>query len=519
MSNVNSSVSAPPAPDIALDVQSGKGPVATHSSSRSDSGPAHADESRKPFADLLSSVLQGTQPNPTAPGTDDLDDAHATSDTPAADPAASGTTINPLAGLAGTAAPEGMANTEPAANSTQANGNASPGSGKNLPLPKSDSDTAETAAAKSTSPASAALSAEVAHARSLAQSSAQSLSQSVDTATNQAADAWRTAGAVSSKSGDKAGDRPVARSSASPPALTSVLATRDPARFATAESPVLPDNYGITSNTGLAGSSPTLDEATASSESELRLVAADLRQPNPAGNNSAGADASGRVVAAFAAGSGFGAGSRDSAATGTAALTGGTGGLTSGSLSTQPALQSPLQPLLQPLGSAGAFASGLADRLMTLSGPGSWSARLKLHPEHLGELKVDIRIGDGSAEVWFGAANDQARHAIQASLPHLRDLFAEQGINLMRTHVDTGDGSPAQQFTQGQGMAHDQTPSGDGQQWGRNPASGQLDPSASSPTQAMHRTSRSRLMRGGWHLAGAVPSMGGLSQGHIDVRV
>ena len=97
-------------------------------------------------------------------------------------------------------------------------------------------------------------------------------------------------------------------------------------------------------------------------------------------------------------------------------------------------------PALQPLGDNRSFAGGLADRLLTLGGPGAHSARLQLHPEHLGELNVEIQIDDGTAQVWFGTTSSQAHDAIQASLPRLRELFADQGIQITRTLVDTGTG-------------------------------------------------------------------------------
>lgn len=104
------------------------------------------------------------------------------------------------------------------------------------------------------------------------------------------------------------------------------------------------------------------------------------------------------------------------------------------------ALGSALQgfPALQPLGEPRAWTEGLGDRLLTLAGPGTHSARLKLHPESLGALDVEIRIDDGGAQVWFGTSHQQAREAIESSLPRLREMFADQGLNLIRAQVDTG---------------------------------------------------------------------------------
>jgi hypothetical protein len=95
-------------------------------------------------------------------------------------------------------------------------------------------------------------------------------------------------------------------------------------------------------------------------------------------------------------------------------------------------------PPLQPLGPAQAWTTGLGDRLLTLAGPGTHSARLRLHPESLGTLDIEIKVADNTAQVWFGAQHSQTREAIEASLPQLREMFAEQGIRLAHAQVDSG---------------------------------------------------------------------------------
>lgn len=176
---------------------------------------------------------------------------------------------------------------------------------------------------------------------------------------------------------------------------------------------------GVTSN-GLAGGEiPSLRSTPA----ELLIRGGGLPAP--------GTEFLAGQFAAFAA-------SNDSG-TGLSAPTG-TGTTDAGSAALLGRLGSTGLPPLQPLGESGAFAGGLADRLLTLGGPGAHSARLKLHPEHLGELDVEITMKDGSAQVWFGTTTSQAREAIEGSLPRLRELFAEQGIELTRTQIDAGGG-------------------------------------------------------------------------------
>lgn len=106
-------------------------------------------------------------------------------------------------------------------------------------------------------------------------------------------------------------------------------------------------------------------------------------------------------------------------------------------------------PPLQPLGPAQAWTTGLGDRLLTLAGPGTHSARLRLHPESLGTLDIEIKIADSTAQVWFGAQHSQTREAIEASLPQLREMFAEQGIRLAHAQVDSGSDQRAQDQQQG----------------------------------------------------------------------
>ncbi len=144
-------------------------------------------------------------------------------------------------------------------------------------------------------------------------------------------------------------------------------------------------------------------------------------------------------LAAFAANNDGGPGSP-----GTPPLTG-PGGPDSASTALLSRLGSTTLPALQPLAGNQSFAGGLADRLLTLGGTGAHTARLKLHPEHLGELDVEIQIDDGSAQVWFGTTTSQARDAIEASLPRLKELFADQGLALTRTQVDSGNGQPGSQ--------------------------------------------------------------------------
>jgi hypothetical protein len=95
------------------------------------------------------------------------------------------------------------------------------------------------------------------------------------------------------------------------------------------------------------------------------------------------------------------------------------------------------QQPLQPSADSSRFAAGLGERLMFMSQNGVQSAQLKLHPAHLGPLDVRIQIEDNVAQVWFGAQHGQTREALEAALPRLREMFAEQGIQLAHADVES----------------------------------------------------------------------------------
>jgi len=79
---------------------------------------------------------------------------------------------------------------------------------------------------------------------------------------------------------------------------------------------------------------------------------------------------------------------------------------------------------------ATAWADELSGKLTWLTERGIQSASLRLSPEHLGPLEIRISVVNDQASVWFGAAHADTRSALEQALPRLRELFAEQGLNL-----------------------------------------------------------------------------------------
>jgi flagellar hook-length control protein FliK len=77
-----------------------------------------------------------------------------------------------------------------------------------------------------------------------------------------------------------------------------------------------------------------------------------------------------------------------------------------------------------------AWTEELGAKMTWMSSQGIESASLRLSPEHLGPLQVNISVHEGQASVWFGAAQPETRTALEQSLPQLRQLFAGQGLML-----------------------------------------------------------------------------------------
>lgn len=104
-----------------------------------------------------------------------------------------------------------------------------------------------------------------------------------------------------------------------------------------------------------------------------------------------------------------------------------------------------LPPLPVPQGTDGleSWSRNLGNHLLVLAGKGTTTAQLSLDPESLGPLKVTIELNEEQAQLRFSSPQTATREALEAALPRLRELFADQGLELVRAEVDSGDGEPA----------------------------------------------------------------------------
>jgi flagellar hook-length control protein FliK len=93
----------------------------------------------------------------------------------------------------------------------------------------------------------------------------------------------------------------------------------------------------------------------------------------------------------------------------------------------------------------------LGNKLSLMSAGAVQSARLSMTPEELGPVEVRIDTHRQQVNVWFAADHADTRHALEQSLPRLRELFAAQGMNLSDAGVSgQAAGQQANHHTQRQ---------------------------------------------------------------------
>ncbi|MBM7854214.1 flagellar hook-length control protein FliK [Desulfohalotomaculum tongense] len=73
--------------------------------------------------------------------------------------------------------------------------------------------------------------------------------------------------------------------------------------------------------------------------------------------------------------------------------------------------------------------------------PNQTSIRLKLEPKHLGEITVHLSCNRGEVSARFYAATIQAKEALEASMPQIRDALFQQQVRLSEASVFWGQGS------------------------------------------------------------------------------
>lgn len=81
------------------------------------------------------------------------------------------------------------------------------------------------------------------------------------------------------------------------------------------------------------------------------------------------------------------------------------------------------------------WAAALGQQALFIAKNQMGSAQLTLNPQHLGPIQVTLDLKHDQANAVFVSPHDAVRQAIEASLPQLRDMFTQAGLNLGQAQV------------------------------------------------------------------------------------
>jgi len=124
------------------------------------------------------------------------------------------------------------------------------------------------------------------------------------------------------------------------------------------------------------------------------------------------------------------------------------GGLVQGT----PSLDRPLTanavtatPMSMPAQLDDGFDDSFGTRIAWMAEQKLGHAEIRLNPEHAGPIDVRIQLDGTQVNAAFHSANADVRQALEASLPRLRDLLGQQGLQLGNTDIGQRQQSGQQQ--------------------------------------------------------------------------
>lgn len=92
-------------------------------------------------------------------------------------------------------------------------------------------------------------------------------------------------------------------------------------------------------------------------------------------------------------------------------------------------------PLLQPASAGAGYGDELGTNIVWLAEQRIGHAQLQVTPDHLGPIEVRLQLDGARVHAEFYSAQADVRHALEASLPRLRDLLGQHGLQLGQADV------------------------------------------------------------------------------------
>ena len=97
------------------------------------------------------------------------------------------------------------------------------------------------------------------------------------------------------------------------------------------------------------------------------------------------------------------------------------------------------------------FVDSVKDKVLVMINQKLQQVDIKLDPPELGNVQVRVNLQGDAATVNFVVQNPQAKEALEQTMPRLRDMLQQQGIELGQSQVNQQHSGSASQ--QGQGQA------------------------------------------------------------------
>ncbi len=101
----------------------------------------------------------------------------------------------------------------------------------------------------------------------------------------------------------------------------------------------------------------------------------------------------------------------------------------------------------------------LQERVSALLSINNKEAEIRLDPPEMGSMQIRIRSDAEQAQINFVVQNQQAKEALEQSMPKLREMLAQQGIELGESSIEQGNsqnGSGADEQSQSGQHANNQ---------------------------------------------------------------
>lgn len=104
-------------------------------------------------------------------------------------------------------------------------------------------------------------------------------------------------------------------------------------------------------------------------------------------------------------------------------------------------------PLAQPADPSAGYDDSLGDHLAWMAAQKLGHAQIRVAPEHLGPIDIRVQVDGRDVRAEFHSPHAEVRQALESSLPRLRELLGQQGLQL--AHAGVGQGQAQAQGRRG----------------------------------------------------------------------